>query len=219
MKNVLKKWSVGLMSTCAALLIFAGTVSAHVTVNPGVSAPGAWETYTIKVPVEKNVATKKVALKVPTGVEVMSYQPVPEWKVTIDKDDSGKTKTITWETTGTGIAAGQFQQFYFVAKNPEKETQAAWDAFQYYKDGTVVEWTGDEGSDSPHSITQITAANGNTNAGHDEHHHDTNDKAEKTVNDETKSEKNGSQTIVLTLSIIALILSIIALVISLMKRK
>jgi uncharacterized protein YcnI len=218
MKNLLKKWSIGLISACAALLISAGTVSAHVTVNPGVSAPGAWETYTIKVPVEKNVDTIKISLKVPAGVEVMSYQPVPGWKVTQDKDASGKTKTITWAATGAGIAAGQFQQFYFVAKNPEKETKAAWDAYQYYKDGSIVEWTGNEGSDSPHSITEISAAAGNMaeQAGHDHQHGSTMDKAEKAA---TNTKSDGSQTTVMTLSILALILSIIALVMPFIRRK
>ncbi|BBP87167.1 hypothetical protein BsIDN1_07850 [Bacillus safensis] len=57
------------------------------------------------------------------------------------------------------MLAGQFQQFVFVAKNPEKAGEAAWDAYQYYKDGTVVEWTGDKDADKPHSITNIVASN------------------------------------------------------------
>lgn len=124
--------------------MFTSIASAHVSVVPEVSAPGAWETYTVKVPVEKDVATTKISLKVPADVELMSYQPIPEWNVTLDKDSSGKIKIITWEATGEGITAGQFQRFNFIAKNPEKETQAAWDTFQYYKDGSIVEWNGDE---------------------------------------------------------------------------
>ena len=221
MKNVIKKWTVGLMSSGLALIVFAGSASAHVTVKPQVSAPGAWETYTIKVPVEKDINTTKLALKVPTGVELESYQPVPGWKVTLDKDASGKTKTITWTATDAGIAAGQFQQFNFVAKNPDKETQAAWDAYQYYKDGSIVEWTGDESSASPHSITEITAAPGNVEAVQDDHHHDTKVEATQTekVASDTTTEKSGSQTTVLTLSIIALLLSIVAVVRSFMRRK
>ena len=34
MKNVLKKWTVGLMSSGLALVVFAGSASAHVTVKP-----------------------------------------------------------------------------------------------------------------------------------------------------------------------------------------
>jgi uncharacterized protein YcnI len=137
------------------LFFFSSMASAHVTVMPKTSSTGAWETYTLKVPVEKDVATTKVTVKAPEGVEIMSYQPVPGWTYSSEKDASGKVKTITFESTGEGIQAGQFQQFVFVAKNPDKAVKAAWDAFQYYKDGSVVEWTGDEGSDAPHSITDI----------------------------------------------------------------
>ncbi|MED1472170.1 hypothetical protein [Bacillus salipaludis] len=41
------------------------------------------------------------------------------------------------------------------------------DAYQNYKDGSVVECTGNEGSDAPHSITDIVVS---TSA--DDHHDD-----------------------------------------------
>ncbi|MEI0736291.1 DUF1775 domain-containing protein [Paenibacillus sp. JTLBN-2024] len=147
-------------TAAAGFLLFSGIASAHVTVKPAVSQPDAWETYTIKIPSEKEIPTTKVTLKVPEGVELMNYQPVPDWKVATEKDGSGKISSITWEATGAGIQAGEFQQFNFVAHNPGKETEVAWDAFQYYKDGSIVEWSGDEGSESPHSITKITTAAG-----------------------------------------------------------
>lgn len=209
-----KKWSIAL-TACVALLFFAGTASAHVTINPGVSAPGAWETYTMKVPVEKNIPTTKVTMKFPAGVEFVSYQPLSGWKVTLDKDSSGKAKTITWTATEGGISPGEFQQFQFIAKNPEKETSAAWDAFQYYKDGSIVEWTGGEGSESPHSITKITtkASSTNEHAGNDGAHQD------KAANKVTEDNGSGSQTTVMTLSIISLILAIIAVIIAIFKKK
>ena len=59
---------------------FSLPVSAHVTVKPATSDIGSWETYTIKVPVEKNIATTKVTLKIPSGVEFQQYEPVPDGK-------------------------------------------------------------------------------------------------------------------------------------------
>lgn len=100
---------------------FSLPVSAHVTVKPATSDIGSWETYTIKVPVEKNIATTKVTLKIPSGVEFQQYEPVPGWKVEEQKDNAGKVKTVVWEATGEGILPGQFQRFTFVAKNPDKE--------------------------------------------------------------------------------------------------
>lgn len=64
-------------------------------------------------------------------------------------------KTVVWEATGEGILPGQFQRFTFVAKNPDKEQKIAWDAYQQYKDGEIVEWTGDEKAEKPHSLTTI----------------------------------------------------------------
>ncbi|MCM3701789.1 YcnI family protein [Paenibacillus macerans] len=156
-------------SAAAATLLFAGVASAHVTVNPGESAPGAWQTYTIKVPVEKDIPTVKVALKIPDGVEFKQYRPIPDWDVELTKNDAGAVTAVTWTAEGDGIGPGEFQQFDFVAKNPDKEAEVAWDAFQYYNDGSVVEWTGGTGADYPHSLTVISAAAGDgatADAGH-----------------------------------------------------
>ena len=71
--------------------------------KPATSDIGSWETYTIKVPVEKNIATTKVTLKIPSGVEFQQYEPVPGWKVEEQKDNAGKVKTVVWEATGEGI--------------------------------------------------------------------------------------------------------------------
>ncbi|MGE6379509.1 YcnI family protein [Peribacillus muralis] len=219
MKNITKL----LITTFAALFIFAGSANAHVTVKPSTSAPEAWETYTIKVPVEKETATTKVTLKVPEGITFVSYQPVPGWKVTTE---GGKdVKTVTWAATDEGISAGQFQQFSFIAQNPKEETKVAWDAFQYYEDGEIVEWSGDEGSDLPHSVTQISVAP-KTDSEPADHGHDdeaasddskATDNSKDTATADDKS--NGNGTLIITLSVIALILSLVALFAALRKNK
>ncbi|WP_084278899.1 YcnI family protein [Anoxybacteroides tepidamans] len=216
MKKAILRTSRIMALTMAAFLLFAGMASAHVTVKPNMSAPGAWETYTIKIPVEKDVPTVKVTLKIPEGAEFVSYQPADGWKVTMEKDASGKVKTVTWEATGAGLLPGQFQQFDFMAKNPEKEGTLAWDAYQYYKDGSIVEWTGNEKSQTPHSVTEISQSAATADS-HDTHHdhqaaQKENAKEETTAN---QSGTNGMQTATLIVSIASLILSLIAL----FKRK
>ncbi|MGC5775442.1 YcnI family protein [Paenibacillus pabuli] len=151
-------------------MLFAGFASAHVTVNPTVAQTGAWQTYSIKIPSEKELPTTKVTLKVPKGVAFKQYQPLAGWKISTEKNDSNEVTSITWEVDGDneGILAGQFQQFNFVAQNPDAETEVAWDAFQYYSDGSIVEWTGGPSDSNPHSITAISkdpAAAGNAAAG------------------------------------------------------
>jgi len=140
----------------AAFLIFTAAASAHVTVMPKESGTGAWETYTMKVPVEKDINTNKVVLKIPEGAEFQQYEPIPGWTTAVDE----AAGTVTWEAEGDGIAAGQFQRFTFVVKNPEQQGELAWDAFQYYTDGSIVEWTGDEEADTPHSVTTIGSDTG-----------------------------------------------------------
>jgi len=213
MRKTLKKISKVVLPTVLGLFLFSSVASAHVSVVPKTSTTGAWETYTIKVPVEKEMPTTKVALKTPAGVEIESYQPVPGWNYTADKDSNGKVKTIIFKSTGEGILPGQFQQFSFVAKNPDKAGEIAWDAFQYYKDGSVVEWTGDESSDSPHSITAIVAGTSTDD------HHDEQAKTEDTNKNETKSaDTKQSSSLPLILSIVSVILSLVALVAAFRKR-
>jgi uncharacterized protein YcnI len=162
----------------------------------------------MKVPVEKDVPTTKVTLKIPDGVEFEQYQPVPGWTVSEQKDASGKATSITWTATGEGILSGQFQQFTFVAKNPASRQKVAWDAYQYYTDGSIVEWAGEEGSDTPHSITEISAASST-------------EKQDQTVTDTTKTQSNtgGVQTIPTVVSIISLLVSIAALISALRRKK
>lgn len=183
--------------------------SAHVTVVPTESTTGAWETYTVKVPVEKASATTKLVVKMPAGVEFQSYEPVPGWNVMVNKDNG----TVTWTATGSGILNGQFQRFSFVAQNPEKSGSVNWDAYQYYADGSIVEWTGDASADYPHSTTTISKATSESAT-------DSHGKKTETTTDATETAKDNSVSVVqwvtLGVSIVALLIAIWSLI---RKRK
>ncbi|MFK4344745.1 MULTISPECIES: YcnI family protein [unclassified Paenibacillus] len=232
--------SMGLIA--AGALLFAGMASAHVTVKPSVSQPNAWETYTLKVPVEKNIPTTKVALKIPKEVVFKQYEPVPDWKVATEKDSSGKVTTVTWTTDEDGIQAGQYMRFSFVAQNADRNTEAAWNAFQYYSDGSIVEWTGDEGSNNPHSITKITAdATSEASAPSADHGHDSAGAAAGHASTDTAKDSSSPapasnnateaapaaaapassavQTTALVLSVIAVVLGAAAVGIALKRRR
>ncbi len=221
------------MSAATSLILFSGIASAHVSVNPPTSTPGAWETYTIKVPVEKDIPTMKVSLKIPDVVDFKQYQPVPDWQISTEKDSSGKVSSITWTAVGEGISAGEFQIFNFVVQNPKEEASLAWDAYQYYNDGSIVEWTGAEDSATPHSITQITTApaplpsegGAVNNEAHGDHDTSTGtpsveDQPTNTSDHSEPSETSSTLDIVtMIISIVALILSIIALIKALNNRR
>ncbi|MCE4147048.1 DUF1775 domain-containing protein [Bacillus velezensis] len=198
--HVEKKALIFISAVTLSLVGFTAAASAHVSVKPAESAAGSWETYTMKVPVEKNEPTTKVVLKMPAGVEFQQYQPIPGWKTSVSKHDD-KAVSVTWEAKDGGIQPGQFQQFTFVAKNPEKSGDAAWDAYQYYKDGSIVEWTGDEKADTPHSITKITKSASVTDA-----------HGAEQSNEESKSGVSALDIAAIVLSAAAIILSIAALV-------
>ncbi|MGF3515500.1 MULTISPECIES: YcnI family copper-binding membrane protein [Bacillus amyloliquefaciens group] len=195
-----KKALIFISAVTLSLVGFTAAASAHVSVKPAESAAGSWETYTMKVPVEKNEPTTKVVLKMPAGVEFQQYQPIPGWKTSVSKHDD-KAVSVTWEAKDGGIQPGQFQQFTFVAKNPEKSGDAAWDAYQYYKDGSIVEWTGDEKADTPHSITKITKSASVTDA-----------HGAEQSNEESKSGVSALDIAAIVLSAAAIILSIVAFV-------
>jgi uncharacterized protein YcnI len=187
--------------------------SAHVTVWPKNLQVGAWEKYTMRVPVEKNVPTVKITLKVPAGVQVENYEPVAGWNYSVTKDSSGHVATVTWTATGSGLLPGQFLEFPFVAQNPKQAGNVAWNAFQYYKDGSIVEWTGDEGTKTPHSITNIVSKDGASTPVQKE-----------ASNATTDSPATGNQSsnsgfgLANVLSVISIVLSVVAIVFSLRKK-
>ncbi|MDI3328536.1 MAG: YcnI family protein [Alicyclobacillaceae bacterium] len=138
------------------VFVFTGVASAHVTVWPSESRPGAWEKYTVRVPTEKDVPTVKIVLKVPDGVTVGSLEPVPGWSYDLQKEN-GRVAAVVWQAAGEGIKPGEFQEFSFQAKNPQQPGELSWKAYQYYKDGSVVEWTGPKDAKTPASVTVVGA--------------------------------------------------------------
>lgn len=148
---------IGIIGSGLAALVLGVTVaSAHVTVNPNESAAGGFERYAVRVPTEKPVPTVKLELEIPANVTFSKVAPKPGWKYELKKDAAGKVTGIVW--SGGSIAADEFDEFYFQARNPKDPGKIAWKAYQTYGDGSVVEWVEPEGSSRPASITNIKAA-------------------------------------------------------------
>ncbi|EAO52508.1 Hypothetical membrane associated protein [Bacillus thuringiensis serovar israelensis ATCC 35646] len=91
MKRI-KKLGTTMIATIIAMGIFSLPVSAHVTGKPETSDVNSWETYTIKVPVEKNISNKQSHIKkLPSGrLSFTSIEPLPGWKVEAQKDSCWK---------------------------------------------------------------------------------------------------------------------------------
>jgi uncharacterized protein YcnI len=192
----------------AAFLSFAGTASAHVTVWPKQSTTGAYEKYTVRVPVEKNSNTVKVQLQFPANENVETVEPVPGWNYTFQTDANGHNTGITWTATSGGIKPHEFAEFSFIGVNPKTPTSLSWKAIQTYADGSVVEWTGDPKSDTPASVTTITnpqtSANMNMNMNMSQGSNQNNNTNQATTT-------SANNIIPLVASGIAILLSLIAL--------
>ena len=138
--------------TAVALALAVSTAYAHVTVQPKQSAPGARETYTLRVPTEKFVPTVKVEVEFPAALNVSSFEPKTGWKIEQKKDASGRLVGIILNGS---LGPGESTQFNFTARNPGTEGKLIFKAIQTYQDGTTSEWTGPEGSRTPAPIVEI----------------------------------------------------------------
>ncbi|MBF2509784.1 YcnI family copper-binding membrane protein [Listeria welshimeri] len=200
---------ISMLVVLLAVFVIPFQASAHVSVSPNESTVKSWETYTMKVPSEKEMASKKIVLKIAKGVSFESYEPVPGWTTTVDK----KNGTVTWQTEGNGIEKGQFQRFSFIAKNPSEEGDVAWNAYQYYEDGSIVEWVGAEDSENPHATTKILKESAQTTTGS---HGEVVAGAEDTAGDTSNSNDN---TILLWTAVVISVLALITGILAILSRK
>ena len=147
---------------------WTGQARAHVLVTPTQSILGAAETYVVTVPSERPVATTAVSLRVPSGVVVYQFGPLPPgWTYSLKEDPQGSVTEIDW--VGGSIPPTQFAQFSFMARNPASGRQLTWAATQTYADGLAVRWAGGQGSQQPASLTALSgvAATATPNLGGD----------------------------------------------------
>src|SRR5699024_322893 len=178
-----KKWMIPPLALLV-LFLTAPAVSAHVTLHPEKSSTDAWEKYSVRVPVEKDMNTTELKLEVPDEVDLVNVMPKDGWDYELEKDENGTITSVTWEETDGGIGPNEFTEFSFVASNPSKPTKMSWNAYQTYEDGSVVEWDGGPDADEPSSVTKVVE-------GDAESHHD-DDAAEDTKTTD-RSEEHTSE--------------------------
>lgn len=141
----------GLAGAGLAILV-AATADAHVRIRPAESKPGTTETYKVTVPTEGKVATVKVELVVPNGVQVLSVDVAKPH--TVRKGEAGST-IITWQEE---IPPANAREYTFTARNPLTGTEISWQAHQFFADGSTADWVEAPGSKRPASITRLVTA-------------------------------------------------------------
>jgi uncharacterized protein YcnI len=118
-------------------LFVAFTVQAHVTVKPSSAGVASFQTFTLSVPSEKEIATVNIRLLVPEGLQNVTPTVKSGWTIRL-VEDHDIVKEIVWSN---GSIPGEYRdEFSFSAKVPATETTLFWKAYQTYKDGSVVAW-------------------------------------------------------------------------------
>ena len=116
---------------------------AHVVVKPNEVKPGAFQTFTVSVPNEKDTPTTALKLEVPAGLKHVTPTVKPGWQIALEKEgESATVKTISW--TGGAVPAGLRDDFTFSAQVPSEATTLQWKAHQTYESG-IVSWDLEEG--------------------------------------------------------------------------
>lgn len=146
------------LAACVALGLAASVVSAHVGVTPNKAPADTSQTFTIRVPVEKEEATVKLRVEFPAGLTVSRFQSKPGWKREVERDSQQRIIAATW--SGSEIAPGEYEDFIFTARTPKEAGKLAFKAYQTYKGGETVNWTDGEGSQRPAAIVEVSPASG-----------------------------------------------------------
>ena len=134
-----------------AALATAAAASAHAIVSPAVSLDKKLQQFTLSVPTEKEgLTTSEIELTVPDGFAIDSFEPPPSgWKMNVQATGSGEeavVQKVTW--TGGHVPTDLDAVFRFNASTSGAKTYT-FDVRQTYSDGSVVEWSGPESSDTP----------------------------------------------------------------------
>ncbi len=142
--------ALALPAAVVAALAVAATASAHAHVSPPVALAGETQVFTLSVPTEKaDASTTAVELTPGKGFTLGPVAPAPGWKIDVQKtgtSDEATVTKITW--SGGHVPAGQAAFLQFLGSSSGAGTSTL-DVRQTYSDGSVVDWSGPESSDTP----------------------------------------------------------------------
>jgi uncharacterized protein YcnI len=148
----------------AAALAFSSNAWAHARVSPPVALAKALTVYTLAVPTEKSGATTQIEFTPPAGFSIDSFVPSPGWKRTVQQSGSGEEAVITKVTwSGGQVPTGEDAAFSFLAQ-PSSAKTYTFAVRQTYSDGSVVDWSGPESSDTPAPTVEAKSAFGGSSS-------------------------------------------------------
>ena len=134
-----------------AVLALAPSAFAHAHLYPDELPAGHGSILQLAVPnEEENASTTQIVMTVPSGFELGSVATVPGWTATV----SGNTVTWKGELDGEELALLPF------TGSAKDEGDYAFKVSQTYSDGNVVDWAGNEDSDTPAPVMAVGAEHG-----------------------------------------------------------
>jgi uncharacterized protein YcnI len=144
-----------------AALIASSTAWAHARVSPPTALANESQVFTLAVPTEKdNAATTTIEMTPPKGFSIDSFVPSPGWKRTVQQTGSGEEATVTKVTWAGGtVPTGEDATFSFLAST-SGSGDYTFDVKQTYSDGSIVDWSGPESSDSPAPVVKAVSSFG-----------------------------------------------------------
>jgi uncharacterized protein YcnI len=150
-----------LLATIAGMLAGATSAFAHAEVSPAVALVKGGQLFTLAVPTEKeNATTTKIELTPPSGFAIDSFVPTPGWARNVKSTGSGEETNIqqvTW--SGGNVPSEEDALFQFLASADSAKTYS-FKVRQTYSDGSVVDWTGPESSDTPAPQVEVKSSLG-----------------------------------------------------------
>jgi uncharacterized protein YcnI len=142
-------------------LIVAASATAHAQISPAVALTKHGQLFTLAVPTEKdNATTTKVELAPPSGFAIDSFAPSPGWTRKVKSTGSGESteiQQVAW--SGGSVPAEEDAVFQFLASADSAKTYS-FKVRQTYSDGSVVDWSGPESSDSPAPTVEVKSSLG-----------------------------------------------------------
>src|SRR3954464_12855823 len=142
-------------------LVAAAGARAHAEISPPVAVSTTTQLFTLAVPTEKEgLTTAKVELTPPSGFGIDSFVPSIGWKGEGKSTGSGEDteiQQVTW--TGGAVPTEEDAVFQFLGSADSDQTYT-FKVRQTYSDGSVVDWSGPESSDTPAPVIEAKSTLG-----------------------------------------------------------
>ena len=149
-RNRVRARALAVAAVVAVVLTVVSSAWAHAEISPPVTKSKTLQLFTLAVPTEKEgLTTTKIELTLPSGFGIDSFVAETGWKRQLQQKGSGESAVIqkvVW--TGGSVPTGEDSIFQFLA-SPDSSKTYTFAVRQTYSDGSVVDWSGPESSDTP----------------------------------------------------------------------